>query len=124
MASALTSMRPDAVRCRLDDIEAGRYGTVFALDSLEHNDNVPEIVDRLRLGLAPERVLIVSGPTENLLYRLGRRIAGFRGHYHHTNITEIERIISTSMTRIRRRGIPPVMTLFSISVWKSHSAVR
>jgi hypothetical protein len=43
--------------------------------------------------LKPGGRLLVSLPTENALYRLGRRIAGFSGHYHHANAASIDRDI-------------------------------
>lgn len=118
MARALLDGNPSAVRHRLDALEPGRYAAIFALDSLEHNDNVGAIVDQLRPALRSDGVLILSGPTENWLYRLGRRIAGFSGAYHKTTIYHIERDVAERLTLIRRRTLPPGMPLFSVSCWR------
>ncbi len=117
MSRALNDMAPAAVRRDLKTIPHGVYGTVFALDSLEHNENVPELVDALIAGLKPDGRLIVSGPTENVLYRLGRRVAGFHGHYHHTNIHDIERVIATRLVKQERVTVPAGLPLFSVSAW-------
>ncbi len=117
MAQALVSMAPAAVRRRLETLLPGHYGAVFALDSLEHNENVPDLVDALIGGLRPDGLLIVSGPTENSLYRAGRRLAGFHGHYHHTNIHDIEQVIAARLANRARRMIPTGLPLFSITAW-------
>jgi hypothetical protein len=52
--------------------------------------------------------LIVSGPTENILYRIGRKIAGpeYSGAYHERGIAEIK----NELTRIAR--IESIATLY------------
>lgn len=61
---------------------------IIAADVLEHLDDPSSYLVQFREMLKPDGKLIVSGPTENLLYRVGRLIAGFsgKGDYHHTNI--------------------------------------
>ena len=90
MARSCRSTRPESVRRSLESLPADHYAAVFALDSLEHNENVASIVDLLVESLRSGGVMIISGPTENRLYKLGRRIAGFSGHYHKTTIYDIE----------------------------------
>ncbi len=43
--------------------------------------------------LKPNGQLVVSGPTENFLYQIGRKIAGpeYSGAYHERGIAEIKR---------------------------------
>jgi 2-polyprenyl-3-methyl-5-hydroxy-6-metoxy-1,4-benzoquinol methylase len=86
MAASLQMDNAAAERRRLEMLTPGKYGAIFALDSLEHNENVSQIVDRLIPTLRSDGVFILSGPTENAIYRLGRRIAGFSGSYHKTTI--------------------------------------
>jgi SAM-dependent methyltransferase len=119
MARSLLDANPRAVRHRLDALAPGRYAAIFALDSLEHNDDVGAILDRLRPALRPDGVLILSGPTENALYRLGRRIAGFSGAYHKTTIRHIERDTAARLALVSRRTVPPGVPLFSVSCWRS-----
>jgi len=118
VASVLPEFAQDAIRETLDGAPDQKYAAVFALDSLEHNENVAELVDRLMKTLMPGGVFILSGPTENALYRLGRRIAGFDGHYHHTTIIDIERIVAERMVRVDRRVIPFGVPLFQVSAWR------
>lgn len=118
LARALQDEFPDAARFDLDDLPPARFAAVFALDSLEHNHDVGAILDRLSAALAPDGVLILSGPTENALYRLGRRISGFTGEYHHATIYDIERLAAERLTALHRRRTPFGLPLFSLSAWR------
>ena len=70
---------PDAKRVDGNDLGQGRFAAGFALDSLEHNEEIGPILSAIARSLRPDGVFILSGPTENVLYRLGRRLAGFDG---------------------------------------------
>lgn len=118
LANALLTWLPDATRTRLDQLESKKYSAVFALDSLEHNNNVEEPLRLLQAAIADSGVLILSGPTENLLYRLGRRIAGFSGHYHFQNIGDIEEVVERDMIRLERKVVPKGISLFSVTAWR------
>lgn len=117
-ADFLQKQLPGAHRQTLEGAPDRAYDHVFAIDSLEHNTNYEELLGRLSTKLAPGGVLILSGPTENWLYRLGRRIAGFEGHYHETNIHAIEAAASRSMERRAAKSILPVATLFRVTAWQ------
>lgn len=60
-------------------------------DVLEHVDDLPATIALLHALLKPGGRLVVSGPTENALYKAGRAFAGFggKGGYHHTDIHAI-----------------------------------
>ncbi len=62
-------------------------------------------------------MLILSGPTENRLYRLGRAIAGFDSHYHKTTIYEIEKAAANFLARKDVAAIMPGAPLFRLTVW-------
>jgi hypothetical protein len=109
---------PSSKREEFCSLVKEKYDAIFCLDSLEHNSNFSELIDQLLISLKPSGILIVSGPTENLLYKLGRRIAGFTGDYHQTNIFTIEKYLETRLNRIQRLYTPYGLPLFSISVWK------
>lgn len=109
---------PDAVQVRLEDAPGSKYDVIFALDSLEHNDNYPELIDRLVCMLADNGVLVISGPTENFMYRFGRRLVGFSGHYHQTTIQHINHYVDGKMTLLKRMRLPHGLSLFVLSSWK------
>ncbi len=118
LAELLLRQVPGASRLQIDTLPAGRFATIFALDSLEHNQDVGGLVLRLVRALQPDGRLILSGPTESSLYRLGRRIAGFDGHYHTTTIFDIESTLAKSLQRLQIRSVPPAGSLFRISAWE------
>src|SRR5213593_60078 len=114
----LLSRLSRAHRRTLDSAPDGTYDWVFAIDSLEHNNNFAELLGALSAKLAPGGVFIISGPTENGLYRLGRRIAGFNSHYHLTTIYHIEgAAVANNLTRVGLTTTPFGIPLFRISGW-------
>jgi cyclopropane fatty-acyl-phospholipid synthase-like methyltransferase len=64
---------------------------IVAADVLEHVDNLAWWIQIFHGKLKPSGAVLVSGPTENTAYRIGRFLAGFSGKadYHHTNIDYI-----------------------------------
>lgn len=82
---------------------------LVAADVLEHLRDLPAYLAEFALKLKPGGRLIISGPTENRLYRLGRVIAGFagKGDYHHTNIDRlIADITQHGFSPLRTRRLP------------------
>ena len=116
-AAYLRKNFPQAVQQTLEGAPAGKYGCVFALDSLEHNEDYPRLIDILASKLAPGGIFVLSGPTENALYKLGRRIAGFDAHYHVSNIDKIESAMSRVLAARAHRTLPFGVPLFKLSVW-------
>lgn len=112
----------DAQRTTLDRAQPGSFAAIFALDSLEHNEDIPELVSRLVPLLSPDGVFILSGPTESGFYRFGRRLAGFSGHYHHSTIFDIEAIVSRQCRLIDARRVPLFPTLFRVTAWRANAA--
>lgn len=117
-AAILRSQIAGAVRQTLDDVVKNYYDVVFAIDALEHNDNYAELLRDLSGLVAPKGVLILSGPTENALYRLGRRIAGFQADYHVTTIYEIEAAAERHLERLQLKTVPFGLPLFRLSAWR------
>ncbi len=121
-ARYLCDQLPEAKHRTLEDSPEGMYEWVFAIDSLEHNEDYATLLEQIALKLAPGGVLVLSGPTENSLYRLGRKVAGFSGDYHTTNIYDIERVAAKFMRRRDGLTIFPGLQLFSLSVWSRSGA--
>lgn len=83
----------EANQTSLSQLPANSFDLVNALDVLEHVDDLPRTLSELMTLLKPGGRLVVSGPTENILYQLGRRLAGpeYSGDYHERGIAEIKR---------------------------------
>jgi 2-polyprenyl-3-methyl-5-hydroxy-6-metoxy-1,4-benzoquinol methylase len=82
----------DATKTLVTDLPANSFDLIIALDVLEHVHDLPKTLSELLALLKPNGQLIVSGPTENILYRLGRKVAGpeYSGAYHERGIAEIK----------------------------------
>lgn len=118
LAATLSRWIPGARREYLNRLEK-KFITILALDSLEHNEDIAGLITALAQALHPQGSLIISGPTENMLYRLGRRIAGFNAYYHINTIYEIESILREHLRCVACRTIPAGVPLFRVSVWQA-----
>jgi len=89
-------------------IEEGSLDLIIALDVLEHVHNLKVIFSELTSLLKPNGEIIISGPTENVFYKLGRFFAGptYSGHYHVRNIYDIRQEAENLLT------IKPIITLY------------
>ena len=73
----------------------GRFDTIFALDVLEHIPDLEKVSVKLKELIGDFGQLIISGPTENTFYHLGRRLAGFRA----ITMSEIFMISNASLVK-------------------------
>jgi 2-polyprenyl-3-methyl-5-hydroxy-6-metoxy-1,4-benzoquinol methylase len=98
----------DASKNNISDLPANSFDLIIALDVLEHVKDLPRILRELLALLKQGGQLIVSGPTENILYRIGRKVAGpeYSGAYHERGIAEIKH----ELMHISR--IEPIATLY------------
>lgn len=93
----------------LGHVGDGSLDVIVAADVLEHLEDLPAYLEEFALKLKPQGRLIVSGPTESVLYKIGRQVAGFggKGDYHHTNIDRlISDINANGFKRIRTKRLP------------------
>ena len=100
------------------NFESQKFKAIVALDVLEHIplEILPEYLKKFDELLQPNGFIIVSGPTENWLYRIGRKIAGndFTGHYHETDINKIKNVFNLNFqVKLISKLIWP-FTLFEI----------
>jgi 2-polyprenyl-3-methyl-5-hydroxy-6-metoxy-1,4-benzoquinol methylase len=82
----------DARQRSISQLTPKSFDLINALDVLEHVDDLPRTLSELLNLLKPGGRLVVSGPTENILYQIGRRLAGpeYSGEYHERGIAEIK----------------------------------
>ena len=83
----------DANQTALSGLTPGSLDLISALDVLEHVKDLSRTLSELLRLLKPGGRLVVSGPTENALYQIGRKFAGaeFSGDYHERGTAEIKR---------------------------------
>lgn len=86
----------DANQVSTSQLTPKSFDLINALDVLEHVDDLPHILAALLTLLKPGGRLVVSGPTENILYQIGRKLAGpeYSGEYHERGIAEIKHELS------------------------------
>lgn len=84
------------------------FDLINALDVLEHVHDLPRTLMELLNLLRPGGRLVVSGPTENILYQIGRKLAGreYSGAYHERGIAEVKRELN------KRAHIQQIATLY------------
>jgi 2-polyprenyl-3-methyl-5-hydroxy-6-metoxy-1,4-benzoquinol methylase len=111
-------------KVEIETLLTNQYDAIFCLDSLEHNDDYCDLIDRLNFSLKINGIIILSGPTENFIYKLGRKVAGFSGHYHVTNVYNIESYLEEKFTCVYKSMVPFHIPLFSISVWEKLKAAN
>jgi 2-polyprenyl-3-methyl-5-hydroxy-6-metoxy-1,4-benzoquinol methylase len=96
-----------------------KFDRILALDVLEHVDDLEKYIAKLKSLLCEEGQILVSGPTENFLYKMGRTLAGFSGHYHVRNIYDIEKSLEKlGLRRTQLKSLYPIAPLFRISLWE------
>lgn len=92
----------------------GSVDLILALDVLEHFESLRETLAQFAALLAPNGVLVVSGPTENLMYRLGRKLVGFSGAYHRQDVYQVVEAVSEFFDVGAMHRFPAVTPLFLI----------
>src|SRR6266496_1212616 len=76
----------------ISEISSNSLDIIIAADVLEHVQELEEYIgfflDKLKRSSGR---LIISGPTENIAYKIGRILAGFgdKGDYHLTNVDRL-----------------------------------
>ena len=100
------------------DLGTKRFDLIIALDVLEHITDLRPYIERFSSLLTPTGKILVSGPSENLLYKVGRKFAGtrFTGDYHVSNIKTIRNDFSQYMGTETIATLIWPLTLFEIFV--------
>jgi 2-polyprenyl-3-methyl-5-hydroxy-6-metoxy-1,4-benzoquinol methylase len=102
------------------DLEENTFDAVIALDVLEHmnDDQLRKYMGKFRSLLKDGGEVIISGPTENFLYKIGRKLAGqdFTGDYHDSEIQSIRKIVSETYEVKSLAKILPILPLFDVFV--------
>jgi 2-polyprenyl-3-methyl-5-hydroxy-6-metoxy-1,4-benzoquinol methylase len=92
------------------------FDCIIALDVLEHIEDLSEFVALAQRVLKKDGFVVVSGPTENILYQIGRKIAGkqFTGTYHVSNIARIRERLAKDLRIEHVATLFPFIPLFEL----------
>lgn len=98
----------DASAIALSQLPERSFDLILALDVLEHVKDLSQTLAQLLRLLKAGGQLIISGPTENVLYRFGRKLAGpeYSGEYHERGVAEIRQVLANRAT------LKPIATLY------------
>jgi 2-polyprenyl-3-methyl-5-hydroxy-6-metoxy-1,4-benzoquinol methylase len=111
------------------DIEDQSLDLIIAANVLEHVPSLENTIQLFQKKLKNEGSLIVSGPTENFIYKTGRKILqitgnkNFSGDYHVTDINNIFEKINYNQFRLQQTKKVPhpfIITLYWIGKFKKH----
>ena len=89
------------------ELPDGHFDTIIAADVLEHVLDLEALVGELHRLLVPGGELLVSAPSENRFYELGRRVFGYTkpdDHFHPASY--IEATVGQRLPMAQRRYFP------------------
>ncbi len=98
----------DVREMSLKGLPPASFDRIIATDVLEHVDDLLGMLGDMRSLLKPNGKIVISGPTENILYQIGRKLAGpeYSGDYHERSILEVRNLLG------RQMQIIPIATLY------------
>ena len=83
------------------DMQDESFDAIFALDIIEHLDNVSEAINRLSRWVKPGGLFIICIPTENFLYNVGRKLFGFTRPSDHRYVSPLGPLLETKFSSVR-----------------------
>ena len=97
----------------LSEIADGTVNTIVAAQVLEHLDSPEDFFVGFKRILAPGGRLVVSLPTENRLYKLGKKAVGFggKGGYHVSEIGSLMKLSEKHGFAVARKTTIPFRIL-------------
>ena len=106
----------DAREVTLKDLPKASLDLIVATDVLEHVDDLPGTLSDMEALLRPGGQIVISGPTENIFYKIGRKLAGpeYSGDYHERGIPEVRELLSKQMQVIHIATLYRPVPLFDV----------
>ena len=98
----------------LEQIEDNSLDLIVAADVLEHIEDLEKYIKLFIEKMRKNGILLVSGPTENIWYKIGRHLVNilsstkdvYKSDYHVRNIYDIEKMVGKEMQINRRIRLP------------------
>jgi predicted SAM-dependent methyltransferase len=101
-------------------IPDGSIDSIIAASVLEHINDRQMVLSLMASKLTPTGRIVISCPTENLLYRLGRKIVGFSGDYHLAKAFDVFadiQAVGFNMVYLRQWPMPGPLCLYQIATF-------
>jgi len=93
---------------------AEKIGLILALDVLEHVDDLVLVLLDFHRLLSKDGFLVISGPTENFIYKIGRKLANYSGDYHVRNIYDVKHESKKYFQLVTQRTLFKPLPFFEI----------
>jgi 2-polyprenyl-3-methyl-5-hydroxy-6-metoxy-1,4-benzoquinol methylase len=89
----------DVNQTTLKHLPPASFDLIVATDVLEHVDDISGTLEDMKNLLKPGGQVVISGPTENIFYKIGRALAGpeYSGDYHERGIREVRELLTEQM---------------------------
>jgi len=106
----------DANEVTLKGLPPVSFDLIIATDVLEHVDDLSGTLTDIKNLLKPGGQVVISGPTENIFYKIGRMLAGpeYSGDYHERGILEVRDLLGEKMQVIHIATLYWPVPLFDI----------
>jgi SAM-dependent methyltransferase len=100
-------------------IDENSCDVIVAISVLEHIDDYNRTIMEIRKCLKPNGLFVCVLPSENWLYKLGRRLVGYKGDYHkYYNYEKIQRNLRRNFKEVKKWHSPfRIMPLFIIGAY-------
>ena len=100
----------------LKDLPHTPFDIIVATDVLEHVADLPNTLTDMQTLLKPGGQIIISGPTENFFYKIGRALAGpeYSGDYHERGIGEVRKLLGKQMQIVHIATLSWPVPLFEV----------
>jgi 2-polyprenyl-3-methyl-5-hydroxy-6-metoxy-1,4-benzoquinol methylase len=112
----------DTREVTLKELPKASFDLIIATDVLEHVEDLSGTLADMQNLLTPRGQIIISGPTENLFYKLGRVLAGpeYSGDYHERGILEVRKLLAGQMEIIHIATLYWPVSLFEVFAGQSN----
>jgi len=113
----------DAREVTLNELPEACFDLIVATDVLEHVEDIVGTLNAMKTLLKPGGQVVISGPTENILYKLGRALAGpeYSGDYHERGILEVRNLLKQQMQVVPIATLTRLVPLFEVFAGKKGS---
>lgn len=91
---------------------------VCALEVLEHLENLEQMLLQIYRLCKPGGYLLISLPTENIFYKGGRFLAGFKGDYHKNSYRRIIKKVEDKFEPIKYSTLSKFIPLYIFGLYK------
>lgn len=103
------------------------FDLVFALSALEHFMELDQVLSEIHRVLRPDGRLVFLSPTENLFYRIGRRVLGYtKPEDHHHSASAVEESLYRFLRLESVRNWPfhgfPLLSMYRVALFRKETS--